>query len=166
VQQRAPGPVDRAWQLAYRAAYAALRLWWRLAHPVTHGALVALWHHGEVLLVRNAYRRGLSLPGGFVKADEDPAAAAARELREELGIIVAASDLRPAWHGRRLIDHRTDDARILEAVLTQRPLARPDNREVVWVGWFTPENALATELSLHVRDYLAGRTADGQASQR
>jgi len=44
---------------------------------------------GWVALVRNTYRDGWSLPGGVVDDNEPPAAACARELREELGFRVA-----------------------------------------------------------------------------
>ena len=40
---------------------------------------------GRIALVRNTYRDGWSLPGGVVDDNEPPAAAAAREVLEELG---------------------------------------------------------------------------------
>jgi len=152
------GIADRAWQLAYRAAYAGLRLWWWLARPQTHGALIAIWHDGELLLVRNSYRRALSLPGGFIRRDEEPATAALRELREELALALDLRQLRLAWRGRRVIDHRTDNVLVFEATLAQRPAPRADNREVVWYGWHGARQALAADLAPHVRDYLEHRT--------
>lgn len=54
---------------------------------------------GHVLLARRAqvsYSAGLwGLPGGHVEDDETLAAAAARELREEVGVDVDASTLEP-----------------------------------------------------------------------
>ena len=41
---------------------------------------------GHVLVVKPTYKPGWELPGGAVEADESPAAACARELREELGL--------------------------------------------------------------------------------
>ena len=41
---------------------------------------------GEVLMVRPTYKDGWDIPGGYVEPDESPAAAAARELLEELGL--------------------------------------------------------------------------------
>jgi len=55
----------------YRLAHWGLRLLWLIRRPETTGALVAVWHHGRVLLVKNSYRRQLTLPGGYVKPRED-----------------------------------------------------------------------------------------------
>lgn len=41
---------------------------------------------GRVLLVEPSYKPNWEIPGGIVEADESPWAAAARELREELGL--------------------------------------------------------------------------------
>ena len=41
---------------------------------------------GRVLLVRPTYKPSWEIPGGVVEADESPAAAVAREVREELGV--------------------------------------------------------------------------------
>ena len=45
-------------------------------------------HHGRLLLVNPNYKPDWDLPGGMVEANEPPIEAAARELREELGLIV------------------------------------------------------------------------------
>ena len=51
-------------------------------------AAVVFNDQGEALLVEHAYhpRFAWGLPGGWVDADEDPAAAILRELREELAL--------------------------------------------------------------------------------
>ncbi|SCF49246.1 Protein-L-isoaspartate O-methyltransferase [Streptomyces sp. LcepLS] len=48
--------------------------------------------HGRVLLVEPTYKDGWDLPGGMLE-DEEPAHAAVREVREELGIDVFAGRL-------------------------------------------------------------------------
>ena len=48
---------------------------------------------GRVLLVEPAYKDYWELPGGAVDADESPYDAAARELKEELGLPVAPERL-------------------------------------------------------------------------
>jgi len=48
---------------------------------------------GRIMLVRPTYKDYWDLPGGYVEAGETPAQAAAREIREELGITVAVGPL-------------------------------------------------------------------------
>jgi ADP-ribose pyrophosphatase YjhB (NUDIX family) len=68
---------------------------------VAAGALVI--QEGKVLLVRRIMepKRGMwSLPAGFVDADEDPAAAAIREVREETGMDIEIEGLLDVFHGK------------------------------------------------------------------
>jgi 8-oxo-dGTP diphosphatase len=49
--------------------------------------------NGRILLVDPGYKPGWDLPGGMAEANEPPAAAARRELREELGLEVHLGEL-------------------------------------------------------------------------
>lgn len=72
--------------------YQLQRRLWRLFRPRTRGVKVMLFDEaGAVLLVRHTYGRTdqYLLPGGGIRPFEQPAAAAAREVREELGCGVA-----------------------------------------------------------------------------
>ncbi len=48
---------------------------------------------GRILLVRATYKPTWEIPGGAVEADESPAGAVAREIREELGVSLAIGRL-------------------------------------------------------------------------
>ena len=76
-----------ALQILHRAKSALLRaLRWR-----TRGVKVMVFNaEGELLLVRNSYGSThlYLLPGGGIRPFERPAAAAAREVREEVGVTV------------------------------------------------------------------------------
>jgi 8-oxo-dGTP pyrophosphatase MutT (NUDIX family) len=48
---------------------------------------------GQVLIVKPVYKAGWSIPGGAVEALESPAAGAAREATEELGLEIAPGRL-------------------------------------------------------------------------
>jgi ADP-ribose pyrophosphatase YjhB (NUDIX family) len=48
---------------------------------------------GRILLVDPVYKPGWDLPGGMAEANESPASAAGREIREELGIVRAVGRL-------------------------------------------------------------------------
>lgn len=58
-------------------------------------------HAGRMLMVRTDYRDGLVLPGGVVEFGESPLAAAEREVREETGLVVAATRMLVVEHLRR-----------------------------------------------------------------
>jgi len=74
-------------QILYRVKSGLLRrLRWR-----TRGVKVMVFNEaGELLLIRNSYGAThlYVLPGGGIRPFERPAAAAAREVREEVGIAV------------------------------------------------------------------------------
>jgi ADP-ribose pyrophosphatase YjhB (NUDIX family) len=54
---------------------------------------------GHVLLAHHVDSRTWALPGGAVEPDEDPAAAVTREVREELGTVVALQGLIGVYGG-------------------------------------------------------------------
>ncbi|MFB6893984.1 NUDIX domain-containing protein [Kitasatospora sp. NPDC056327] len=57
-----------------------------VARPRTAAGLLLLDEEDRVLLVEPTYKPGRDLPGGYLHAGESPSDAAAREVREELGI--------------------------------------------------------------------------------
>jgi 8-oxo-dGTP pyrophosphatase MutT (NUDIX family) len=126
--------------------------------PRAEGSIVAVWHAGRVLLVRNSYRRPLSMPAGNLRRGESPIAAAARELREEVGIAAAPDRLRWVREVVHHTDWKEDHSHVFELELDAAPRVAIDGREVVWAGFVTPDEALAHELSLPVRVYLESRT--------
>ncbi|HEU4949091.1 MAG TPA: GNAT family N-acetyltransferase [Kribbella sp.] len=94
---------------------------------------------GRVLLCKVGYKADLELPGGVVEPDEDPAAGARREVREELGIDlslgdVVAIDWLPPWQGWGDAIEILYDGGVHEADLIDR--LRPDGFEILSVGWY------------------------------
>jgi 8-oxo-dGTP pyrophosphatase MutT (NUDIX family) len=144
-------------RLAYRCAHLALRAYWVVRRPETRGALAAVWQGERVLLVKSSYRRQVSLPGGYVHRGEDPRRAAARELREEVGLDLDPEGLERAWHGTLPFESRDDTLDVYETVLRASLPVRVDRREIVSAEWKTAEEALALDLVPHVRAYLAQR---------
>jgi 8-oxo-dGTP pyrophosphatase MutT (NUDIX family) len=143
----------------YRVAHWGLRLLWFIRRPETTGALVAVWHHGRVLLVKNSYRPQLTLPGGYIRPREDRRTAAARELREEVGIQVQPKRLVHAYHGTHLFEHRKDTLDIYELELEDAPNIRVDDREVVRAEFHAPNEAIDMNIVPHLEEYLARRIA-------
>jgi 8-oxo-dGTP pyrophosphatase MutT (NUDIX family) len=143
----------------YRVAHWGLRLLWFIRRPETTGALVAVWHRGRVLLVKNSYRPQLTLPGGYIRPREDRRTAAARELHEEVGIRVQPNRLVHAYHGTHLFEHRQDTLDIYELEMDEAPSVQVDDREVVRAEFHRPDDALGMEIVPHLEEYLARRIA-------
>jgi 8-oxo-dGTP pyrophosphatase MutT (NUDIX family) len=127
-----------------------------VTRPRLRGAAVAVWHEGRLLVLRNSYRRLLSLPAGGLRRGEDPREAARRELREEVGIEAPAAALRYAREIVWRVAHAEDRVHLFELHLDEAPSVRVDGREVVWAGFLAPEDAVARGLAEYVRRYLAG----------
>lgn len=141
----------------YRVAHWGLRLLWFIRRPETTGALVAVWYQGRVLLVKNSYRAQLTLPGGYIRPREERRVAAARELREEVGITVQPKRLVHAYHGTHLFEHRKDTLDIYELEVEDEPKVLVDEREVVRAQFHTPDEALNMQIVPHLEEYLARR---------
>jgi 8-oxo-dGTP diphosphatase len=110
-----------------------------IAPGFTVGAICVIEREdGQVLLVRQSYRRSWGIPGGLLKRGEEPDDAARREVLEEVGLEV---DLigEPAV----VVDA---PARRVDLVYRARPAAAvdadqvsPQSPEIVEVRWFRSE---------------------------
>jgi len=149
--------IDALIRLGFRSAYWAARGWWFVTRPSTRGAAVAVWCGDRLLLVKTSYRAHYSLPGGFVKRGEAPAAAASRELNEEVHVSIAPDRLALAWEGTILFESRADTLSIFEASAAREPAIQVNGRELVWAGWKTAAEARALLLLPHLRAYLDTR---------
>ena len=76
---------------AYRVASHLLAAYRFVRRPTVRGVRCVLVRDGEVLLVRHTYGdRGWALPGGLMRRGEAAEVTARREMREELGLDIAA----------------------------------------------------------------------------
>ncbi|MFO0727076.1 MAG: NUDIX hydrolase [Myxococcota bacterium] len=149
--------IDQGFRVAYRTAYHVLRSYWFFRRPHTHGTLMALWLDGKILLAKNSYRVPYTLPGGNVEGSESPEHAIVREVKEELSVDLKPEQVRHVYHGTHLFEFRHDEVDIYEAILDAPLDLHIDGREVVWVGFVTPEEALAMNIVPHLREYLLNR---------
>lgn len=138
--------IDALFRLGLRLAYGTILLRYALLHPRVHGTLVTVRHGGQVLVLRNSYRRAWSLPGGGVRRGEPPREAARRELGEEVGLQVAAERLTQALEVDLEWERKRDHVVLFELRLDQRPALRIDRREVVEACFLPLAEALALEL--------------------
>jgi 8-oxo-dGTP diphosphatase len=156
--------IDRVWQIGYRLGYSIAKAWWFLRRPEHRGALLALWHDDEILILSLSYRRVLNLPGGGIERGEDALGTALREAAEEIGLVLAPDQLRLAQAVAFRWENRLDHVTIFEATLAQRPLLSIDHREVVAACFRAPASIRPEEISPHVRLYLAGKLTPSSAS--
>jgi ADP-ribose pyrophosphatase YjhB (NUDIX family) len=156
---RGASVLDRSFQLAYKVAYRMMRVYWGVRRPATHGALVTLWHQGELLLIQNSYVAYRSLPGGYVGRYETGAEAAVRELREEIGVIARIEQLEKVYDEVKDWEGKRDHVEVFKLELPTRPEVRIDHREVIAAGWYTPAQALELDLFPPIRLILEAQSA-------
>lgn len=149
--------VDACFRLAYRIAYQLMRLYWHVVRPSTHGALIAIWHHGELLVVKNSYVSYYCLPGGYLKRGETAVAAAVRELAEECSIRIRPEELRLGRTETHKFEGKTDTVEIFDLDVAVRPPFHVDGREVASAAFLTPEAALKLELFAPLRRHIETR---------
>ena len=142
-------------------AYRLALVYWRIARPDTYGAFVAVWHEGRVLAIKNSYRPQWTFPGGGIKTSESAIQAAARELREEVGIKVESSSLGIVAEFICHSEFKKDHATAFEIVLEAEPEVRVDGLEVVEAKFidFTELVARRNEFTETVNCYLDWKSA-------
>ncbi len=125
----------------------------RVLYPTfTAGSVVCLTDpSGRVLLARHSYSSGWGLPGGLIGRNEDPAATATREMREELGLelVLDGPPLPYKPPGRRhfnFIYRLSFDPASADPLTSQSP-------EILAVDWF-PLDTLP-ELAEYTGEFLA-----------
>ena len=155
---------DSLIRTTYRVAYGIARCLWFVTRPKTTGALVAVWHDGRLLVIRNSYKSITTLPGGFVHRGESPGRAAARELAEEVGIVVSPDRLTYRGHHTGIVDFKRDTVHFFEVTMASEPVVAIDNREVVWGEFLTPPRLDTLPMSKQLRAYLEDRLTDPTAS--
>jgi 8-oxo-dGTP pyrophosphatase MutT (NUDIX family) len=138
---------------AYRLGYPLAHAYWRLAQPTKVGVKCLLTRGDEILLVRHTYgpTGRWEMPGGGVKRREEPAAAARREAREELGVDI--DDWRPLGDLFERIDGKRDTLWCFAAPPGDREIVI-DPAEIAEARWFRRDD-LPTSVHSYVGRMLA-----------
>lgn len=130
----------------------------------TTGVKVMVFNEaGEVLLIRNSYGNSSQylLPGGGVSRGESPAAAAIREVHEELGLQVRGAE--PVWTYESNAEGKRDTIHLFKAMTTEQP--RIDDREVIEARFFTMDRlpqAVSPATRRRIAEIRGERPFDGR----
>lgn len=142
------------WRIAVEPFTRPLFFFWsRLSRGKTLGVRVLVQDdQNRVLLVRHTYLEGWWLPGGGVDAAETTEAAAARELKEEAGLIATSRPKLISVHSNERFF--PGDHVLIFRVDTFETGERSSRHEIAEVGFFALE-ALPADLNRGTRDRLA-----------
>lgn len=122
-------------RFAYRLADIVRRAYWFFRRPTTRGVKCVIQHETNVLFIRNTYgHRRWTFPGGRVGRKESPEAAARREAREEVGIVLGPLEFLGTYPNNRNFKH--DTVYCYAAVVTD-DAHEVDGREVGEASWFS-----------------------------
>ncbi len=143
-------------------AFEPLPSWYEPTAQVATG-IVFTDEAGRILLVKPTYNEVWHLPGGVVEAGESPAAAAIREVREELGLDVEARrllgvDYRPPTPGGRgsALRFVFDGGALTPAQIARIVLPADEIREWRYVGVDELDDYVIPVLASRLRHMLAG----------
>lgn len=150
-----PAPLHRALlPLAHLVRHRWRR--WRKT-PIAGVSVIVTNLGGDVLLLKHSYGPAVwSLPGGGLGKGEDPADAARREVREELGVELVR--IEPVGILEEVLSGSPHTAHIYTAVCDRRP--QPDLREVTEARFF-PSHSLPEPLGETTRTRIAAWRARG-----
>lgn len=143
-----PSPFRHCPQCARVSACTSARVFecgdcgFRYFHNVASAVAAFIVHDGHLLLTRRAHAPAagtLDLPGGFVDPAESLEQALARELEEELGLVLRAGDERylfslPNLYPYAGVSYATADSFFhIDCATRPEVLARDDVTAVVWM---------------------------------
>lgn len=100
-----------------------------------HCASLAYFGNGKILLVRVRDNKLWYFPGGKIAEGESPVEALARELSEELNVVVDPKKLRRLTEITGPSHDRRDSVHLCIYTLSQLPAYKPGN-EVSEIMWF------------------------------
>lgn len=109
---------------------------------ITVSAVLITDPDGRALVVRKAGTAHFMQPGGKPEPGEAPAEAAARELGEELGILVSAEALRPLGRHHTMAANEPGFALVADAYALEldgaAAAAVVPHAEIAEIRWLTP----------------------------
>jgi|SRR3989344_1216426 len=125
-------------RLFYKVANPLQKIYWFIFRPKTHGVKVVLRHSEKFLLIRNSYgKKHWIFPGGGIKRNEKPEAAAMRETFEEVGVTLPTLKYLGKYHHEKQYKKDTVYCFFSEVASFEYII---DNDEIEEAGWFFPSD--------------------------
>jgi 8-oxo-dGTP pyrophosphatase MutT (NUDIX family) len=123
-------------RLGYNVAARVRVVYWFLFRPQTTGVKCVVQHEGLWLMIRNSYGKGhWTFPGGAVDRGEEPADAAIREVREEVGIALGSVEPIGAYRSNRQYKRDTVHCFVANVSTADHEI---DMTEVIESAWVSP----------------------------
>jgi ADP-ribose pyrophosphatase YjhB (NUDIX family) len=144
-------------QIFYKLVYRAILIFWFFTRPTIQGVYVAIWYKGKLLIIKNSYRKRFTIPCGRIKPGENLADAAVRESAEEVGLNLEKQKLTFVGRYTGQYKYVSDIGHFFEIEMTELPVIKVDNREVVWADFMPIEEVYRLNLSPTVKTWLKNR---------
>ncbi len=150
-------------RVGYRMTYFVWKFIKRYLKTRTRGAQVVVWKNERFLLVKTSYRNAYSFPGGYIKTNEIPIDAAARELKEETGICVTKEELFYLFHSVSFCGTTECIDTLFEMILDREKFndVQIDNKEIIEAKFFGLPDLAEIELEdtvLHFLEHYSGKS--------
>ena len=149
--------INKAARLFYKLGYRAILILWFFTRPTVYGVYVAVWHGEKLLVIKNSYKKRLTIPCGRIKRGENKAAAAVRELEEEVGIKLETDQLTFVGEYTGRFKYATDIGAFFEITMAELPRVQVDSREVVWARFMPLDRVFNLNLNPTVKSWLNHR---------
>jgi len=151
---RPPAILNAIIRACYRIAYRLWKLYLRIRKRETFGAQVAVRCRSNVLLIKSSYRGFYSFPGGYLNQGEMAVDCASRELKEEAGVDIPSTMLRPAFSTTYQCGGHLGHDEFYELSVDAEPMVSIDNREIIFAEFIDMSDALSLPLDGQVRRYI------------
>lgn len=153
---------DKILQILYFIIFRMMMCYWFVARPQYYSVYIGVWFENEILIIKNSYKSPHTVPCGGIKRKENAAAAAARELSEEVGIHINPGQLTQAAQFTIYHEFMYDNVTFFEIRFEHKPAYRIDNREVTWARFLTITDVKKLRLSPVVKTYLEQEIDSGR----
>jgi 8-oxo-dGTP diphosphatase len=116
--------------------------------PIRIAAAVINKADGRTLLVRKRGSRFFIQPGGKIEAGESPIEALARELREEVGLLLIQAEFVGDFSNHAANEpSRTVEAQVFDVTVEGEPRLGAEIEEAIWVDPSSPGDFLLAPLT-------------------